>query len=255
MKLGAQFYSICTECETPEALKKSFAKIKDIGYENVQISCCCEIEAERLKSFSDEYALPIVCTHRGMDEIVNDTENMIKYHKTIACPVIGIGSMPTEYRNVEGFHKFIEEIRTPLRKITDAGLTFAYHNHHFEFYPLEDGTIMYDVLLEELPEMHLIHDVYWSRYAGVDTFKYIKRICKDGRMTNIHYKDMLTEPEGDICPCGKGVTDFKALTELCSSLGIENALVEQDNAPDLGDPFEQMKMSFEHLYPIINAYR
>ena len=34
--------------------------------------------------------------------------------------------------------------------------------------------------------------------------------------------------------------------------GIENILVEQDNAPALGDVFAQMKTSFEHLNPIIH---
>ena len=38
MKLGAQFYSLRTECTTPEGLYNSMRKIKDIGYEIIQIS-------------------------------------------------------------------------------------------------------------------------------------------------------------------------------------------------------------------------
>ena len=47
MKLGAQFYSIRTECQTHEDLYNSMNKIKNIGYEIIQISGVCDIEAEK----------------------------------------------------------------------------------------------------------------------------------------------------------------------------------------------------------------
>ena len=88
-----------------------------------------------------------------------------------------------------------------------------------------------------------------SREVYVKT-KYIKLFGESGRMRNIHFKDMKTSPKGDICPCGQGVIDFAPLKELCEKYGIENAFVEQDNAPDLGDVFVQMKESFDNLKPL-----
>jgi hypothetical protein len=58
---------------------------------------------------------------------------------------------------------------------------------------------------------------------------------------------MKTEPKGEICPCGDGVIDFGPVVKLCNDLQIPYALVEQDNAPKLGDEFEQMASSFNHL--------
>ena len=58
---------------------------------------------------------------------------------------------------------------------------------------------------------------------------------------------MKTEPQGDICPCGEGIIDFAPIIRLCDEMGIENALVEQDNAPDSGDSIAQMKISYENL--------
>lgn len=255
MKLGAQFYSIRTECETPEGLKNSFAKIRDIGYEAVQISGCCKIEAERLKSFSDEYALPISSTHNPFEEITENTDALIEYHKTIACPVIGLGGMPTVYRaSLEGIRAFIEATSEPIKKIRAAGLSFAYHNHAFEFDDL-GGTCAYDMLLEEAPDMDFIHDVYWSRYAGVDTMKYLTLLCREGRMHDIHFKDMKSEPRGAICHCGGGITDFIPLIRVCNEYGIATAQVEQDNAPDFGDAFAEMKASFDYLFPLIKENR
>lgn len=250
MKLGAQFYSIRNECDTPERLGNAFRKVKEIGYDIVQISGVCDIEAELLKSYSEECSLPITCTHKSFDSIVNDTDELIRYHKIINCPVIGLGGMPQQYtESVETVREFIKTIDKPMKKILDAGFTFAYHNHDFEFKDL-GGVKIYEVLLEEAPELHFIHDVYWSRYAGEDPAKYITILGESKRMTNIHFKDMESEPKGPICACGEGVIDFAPLTALCEKYGIYNVLVEQDNAPNKGDSLAQMKISYEHLAPI-----
>ena len=58
---------------------------------------------------------------------------------------------------------------------------------------------------------------------------------------------MKTEPKGEICPCGVGVIDFAPVVKLCNELNIPNALVEQDNAPTLGDSYEQMSISYSNL--------
>ena len=98
MKLGAQLYSIRTFLKTEEDLKSSFEKIKKIGYENVQLSGAAPMPAEFLRDVSAEYGLPIVCTHMPDERIIGDTDALIAEHRIFGCPVIGLGSMPTEYR-------------------------------------------------------------------------------------------------------------------------------------------------------------
>jgi len=263
MKLGAQLYSVRNQCKTPEGVRETFGKLKEIGYEVVQLSGICDVEPEMLRSFSEEFSLPITSTHKSYKDIVENTKSLIEYHKIIGSPIIGIGGMPTEYRtSLEGVRKFIEETREPIKMIRDAGLSFTYHNHSFEF-AIVDGAVIYDVLLEEAPEMDFIHDVCWSTYAGVDPLKYIELIVRDGRMKDVHLKDLNKIPteralpaDGKVvCPCGEGLIDFKPIIELCDKYGVVNAQVEQDNAPDLGDVFVQMKSSFDHLFPIITESR
>lgn len=257
MKLGAQMYSVRTECTDAKSLRNTFLKLKEIGYESAQLSGTYDVDAEIVKSCILESGLVIPATHRNPENVLNFTEKEIDFHKTIGASLIGIGSMPPRYReSVEGVRQFIKDMREPIKKIGDAGLKFTYHNHSWEFAPLE-GTCIYDVLIEEAPEMEFMHDVYWSRYAGVDTIGYLKRICEAGRVTDIHFKDMKKAANGPLsmCPCGEGIIDFTELVALCESYGVKNAYIEQDNAPDLGDVFAQMKTSFDNLFPIFKAYR
>lgn len=253
MKLGAQFYSIRHETDTPEKLHASFAKIADIGYEITQMSGICQMEAEALRDISKEFSLPITCTHSAFDRIINDTDALIREHKIYGADTIGIGSLPEGLRSAEGAQKFLEDIAEPMRKIKDAGLYLAYHNHAFEFEIKVDGKMMYDLFIEECTDLHFIMDTYWVAYAGYDPIAYIEKIG-GARMKNIHYKDLLAK-DRSICACGDGTLDFSAITAACVKAGVPNALVEQDNAPDFPDAFEQLARSYRYLAPIIEKTR
>lgn len=246
MKLGAQFFTLREKNKTPEGLYRSFAEVKKIGYQVVQMSAICQIEPERLKAYSDEFDLPITCTHSPFERIIGDTDALIKEHIIYGCPVIGLGSMPNSYRtSLEGVRAFIKDVAEPMKKIEAAGLRFAYHNHAFEFDDL-GGVYGYDVLVEEAPTMNFILDTYWFKYADKSYLDYIK-LLGNARLTNVHFKDMKTAPQGPICPCGEGVIDFAPVVKLCNDIAIPYALVEQDNAPQLGDEYEQMATSFNNL--------
>ena len=246
MRLGAQFFSIRDKVKTPEGIREAFKVMKDTGYTIAQMSAIGEIAPEALRDISLEFDMPITCTHINPALLKEDTEKYISEHKIYGCPVIGIGSMPTEYRGtLEGVRAFIKDFSEVSKKINDAGLAFAYHNHAFEFEDL-GGVITYDLLIEEFENLNFILDTYWVKYAGYDYLDYIKKLGNK-RITNVHFKDMKTEPQGEICPCGVGVIDFAPVVKLCNELAIPNALVEQDNAPSFGDSYEQMKISYNNL--------
>ncbi|MGM9641831.1 MAG: sugar phosphate isomerase/epimerase family protein [Eubacteriales bacterium] len=254
MKLGAQLYSVRNATRTPQELAQTFARLKEIGYENVQLSGAGKIEPERLRDISAESGLPIVCTHSPYDRIIGDTEALIKEHRIYGCPVIGLGSMPKPMRKggQEALDAFIDELSEPVQRIREAGLNFAYHNHAFEFTMLPEGVEnAYDQMLRRRPDWQFIMDSYWVEFAGRSAVEYIAKIGAP-RLVNIHFKDMASDEKRSICPCGKGTLDFAAIFEACRGVGVENVLVEQDNAPESPDAFADMEFSFRHLRPIVH---
>ena len=258
MKLGAQFYSIRDLTQTPEGLEKAFYETKSIGYDNVQLSAIGNIDSFIIRDIVAKYNMPVTCTHIAYDRIVNETEAVIRDHLTYGCPTIGIGAMPDMFRgSFEGAREFVKALREPMKKIEDAGLRFAYHNHHFEFNAPEGGDY-FDVLIEEAPTMNFIVDTFWFVYSNRDPMKYIRDLGA-ARIQNVHFKDMKSyhtmleegpSPVELICPCGTGIIDFKPIIALCDSLLIPNALVEQDNAPATGDSIGQMRISYNNLRPL-----
>ena len=247
MKFGAHFFSIRNHTQTPDGLYNAFKRIKDIGYGIAQMSAICKIDPYVLKSYIDEFDLPVTCTHSPFDRIINDTDELIREHKIFGCNTIGLGMMPKDYLDsIDGVRAFLKAIEEPIKKINAEGLTFAYHNHNMEFFDL-GGTRAIDILLEENENINFILDTYWVKRGGEDNFKMIKKIGAE-RMQNIHLKDLSFEPDGPECPLGLGVIDFNPIVSLCDELGIPNALVEQDNAAQSEDSFGQMKISYDNLH-------
>lgn len=253
MKLGAQLFSVRDHLKTPEELRALFLKMKEIGYQNVQLSGRPIDDAELFRSASEESGLPIVLTHTAPEDILNDTEAVIERHKQFGCSVVGIGAMPKEYRNTEeGVRAFVETFTPAIQKIEAAGLKIAYHNHAFELeMPCGDGKNAFDYLIEHCPTWLFTADVYWIQKGGCDIEAYLRKIGSE-RLTNVHFKDMDKTEDRGICACGDGIIDFVHLTKVCEELGVENILVEQDNANKFEDgDIAQMEKSFAHLRPII----
>ena len=123
MKLGAQLYSVRNLMQTPADIRATFEKLAAMGYENVQLSGAGKIEPNELISIVCDTGMKIVCTHVAFGDIVNDTDRVINDHKIFGCSVIGLGSMPTEYRgSAAGMEKFFEDIAPAVKKIQEAGL-------------------------------------------------------------------------------------------------------------------------------------
>jgi sugar phosphate isomerase/epimerase len=264
MKLGAQLYSVRDNVQNAQDFRTTLQKLKAMGYENVQASGIGPIAAEDLRDISAELDMPIVCTHIAYDRILNDTDAVIREHKIFNCPVIGIGSMPKELRDSqEGLEAFLRAMDTPVKKIMDAGLRFSYHNHQFEFVvPTGGKQMIFDTMLERCPDWLFLLDTCWVEYAGQSCVEYIEKIGGK-RLTNVHFKDVAHHDPADpqeilgskisrfIRTPGQGRLDFKAIYEACAKVGVENVLVEQDNAPKTPDPFAEMEFAFKHLRPII----
>lgn len=252
MKLGVNLFSVRKFLKNEADVRESFRKIRDIGYEVVQLSGAAPMPAETVRKISRESGLPIVCTHSPLDRILHDTDALIRDHKAYGCPVIGLGALPKELRTKEAdLHEWLATMREPVARIRAAGLSFAYHNHDFEFLPLTDtGNRIWDILLAECPDWELIPDTYWIAYAGGDVAQTLKRIGA-GRMTNVHFKDMSRGAGREICACGEGRLELASYLPLCESLGTENILVEQDNANDADAPFGELENSFRTLRPLV----
>ena len=134
-----------------------------------------------------------------------------------------------------------------------AGLGFAYHNHAFEFEPMEGSTPLDAILSASDPELvGLELDVFWVSIAGLDPVEMIQQYS--GRIPLMHLKDKAADaptqfaegvPKEAFKEVGSGVIDFPAVLAAGEEAGVKHFFVEQDQTS--GDPLDSLKKSIEYL--------
>jgi sugar phosphate isomerase/epimerase len=249
-KIAAQMFTVREFCKTPEAIHESLKKIKEAGYEAVQVSGIGPIGHQEMKDMADEFGLTICATHISFDRLKEDTDDVIRQHKLWDCKYVGVGSMPRPYQgDKDGYISFAKEASKYARILKDNGLQFIYHNHSFEFQKF-DGVTGMDILLQESdPDVFDFEiDTYWVQHGGADPIEWINKVS--GRMDVVHFKDMVidvidNERKQIMAEIGEGNLNWKGITEACAKTGVIWACVEQDRCQR--DPFESLAISRRNL--------
>ena len=247
MKLAAQLYTVRDYTKTPDDVKKTFEKVKAIGYNAVQLSAIGPIDPQLLKEYAGQNSLEICATHTPFDRIVNDTDNVIKEHKLYGCRYIGLGAMNQEYsKDKNGYDEFLKAIMPAADKIYEAGLKFLYHNHAFEFAKIDGDKTRIEYLAEKTsPEKFgFLADFYWVQYGGASPVAFIKKY-KD-RLNVVHFKDMAVKDGSAVfAEIFEGNMDYDSIYRECLENGVDWAAIEQDVCT--GDPFDSLKISHDNL--------
>jgi len=245
-QIAAQLYTIREFLQTQEDIYNSLKKIKEIGYQAVQISGMAKIETKILKNMLDEFSLIVCATHIPFDRLKNELDVVIAEHKALECKHIAIPSVPSEFRTKDGTIKFGHECEKIAKKLKEDGITLSYHNHSFEFIKYDGKTwleIFYENTDPNLLEAEI--DTYWVQFAGANPEKWIKKL--KGRMSLIHLKDMqmIDEKKQAMAEIGNGNLDWEGIVAACEDANMKWYIIEQDICQR--DPFESLKISLDYL--------
>lgn len=244
--IAAQLYTLRDYCKDEADLRQTLGKVKEIGYQAVQVSGVGAIAPEKIKSIADEAGLQICATHVSFDSLVNDFEASVQKHKLWDCSYVGVGSIPEQYRtSAEGYSTFARKASEIGKRLKEHDLQFIYHNHQFEFEKFDGRTGM-DILKEESDSdaFGFELDTYWVHVGGVNPAQMIHQV--KGRMGVIHLKDLaIVDHKQVFAEIGEGNLNFKEIIRACRETGVEWYVVEQDICRR--DPFESLAISLRNL--------
>lgn len=247
MRLGAQVYSVRTEIQTPEGYLQTMKQLKALGYETVQHAGAPLTDAWLLRDMTQEAGLRQICPNIDAKLLLEDPEGVIETVRVLGCDSIMLPCIaPNKFSTLESFLEKWEPFEVPLQKLQDAGIIPVYHNHGFDIAPMSnwDGSFV-DYLLENRPGWKFILDVCWAQYAHVDVLAYLERL--GDRLDCVHFKDYCGSINNMHHPvftaCGNGILPLAEYAQKVTQLGIEDVVVEQDNAIDYPSPFDQMAQS------------
>ena len=270
LPVAVQVYGLRDLLEnTPENFKDVMTKIKEFGYDGVELAGLYGLEPAFIKETLKEIGLTPISAHVAFAEMMEDLDKVIADYKEIGVKYLVMPYMAEEYRpvNPEGFEKFLPLLNEVGQKIHDAGMTFLYHNHDFEFVKLPDGRYGYDAMFEAIPHDNLMSelDTCWCDVATGEAPEFIKKYTD--RIPVVHLKDYIKkgevknmykligieeeESEGDtgyfgFRPVGFGQMIWEPVLEAAVKANANWVVVEQDEHYET-DPLECARRSREYL--------
>jgi sugar phosphate isomerase/epimerase len=263
-KIAVQLYTV------RDAIAKDFdgslAKVAAAGYKEVELAGFSFDNGEvhyfgktptELRAALEHHGLAAPSTHVNYTSLAAENfPKVLEASKVLGHQYIVNPWVEEEVRNQpDGWKRVAETFNRVGEDSKKAGFQFAYHNHWFEFLPV-DGVLPYDLLLKQcdakLVKMEL--DLCWITAAGADPVKYFN--LYPGRFPLVHVKDLKKIPpistggaqnfgdNVDLTEVGSGIIDWKRIFAHSEKAGIKVYIVEHDHPTA---PFDSIKTSYEYL--------
>jgi len=243
-KIGLQLYTVRRELQ--KDFEGTLAQVAGIGYREVEFAGYYERTPQQVKAILDKNNLAAPSAHTQLQAMRQNLDKLIEAAHVIGHRYLVLAYLNAEERKtLDDYKGVIESLNKAGETCQKAGIQLAYHNHDFEFPPI-DGVVPYDLMLKEtsasLVKMEL--DLYWITKAKQSAASYFA--AHPGRFALAHVKDMDNTPKQFFTEVGRGVIDFKQLLPQAKKAGIKHFFVEQDECP--GSPLDSIKISYDYLH-------
>ncbi len=205
-------------------------QLAEMGYAEVEFAGYHDHAPAAVRSMLDKAGLDSPSAHVPLDMIRTAPDALIDAATIVGHDYLVLAWLPPpERESLDQYRSHAELCNRFGERCRQAGIQFAYHNHEFEFEPL-DGRLPMDVLMTEVEPalMQVELDLYWTAVAGQDAVEFFR--THSGRVALCHVKDM--HEGGKMADPGSGVIDFAAIFAQSALAGLRHYFVERDDAPD-----------------------
>jgi sugar phosphate isomerase/epimerase len=239
--IGVQLYTV--RAAMGSDFEGTLRSLASMGYREVEFAGLFGRDPAQVRSLLAELGLSVVGSHVDWNRFRDDPDGAIDETLALGAQYLVFPWMPdSERRTLEQWRAWVARLNAVAAASSERGLPVAYHNHDFEFTPI-DGTLPYDLLLAELDPTRISFelDLYWLAKAGGEPRALFDR--SPGRFPLGHVKDLRRSDQA-IVDVGQGDLDFAAVFAQGAQSGMQHFIVEHDQP---ADPMQTVQTSIEYL--------
>ncbi len=238
--LGVQLYTL--RREMAKGVDATLARVAEIGYSEVEFAGYFGRSPAEIRSGLAAAGLSSPAAHVDINAVIADWPNTLDLATTIGHQYLVVAFVPNEMRvTLDHWRALADIFNRAADEARRAGIQFAYHNHDFEFAPI-DGQIPFDLLCEQtdLALVQIELDLFWIIHGGGDPMAFFERW--PGRVPMVHVKDR-TE-EGVMTEVGAGDIDWPTIFGARALAGMRHYFVEHDQP---AEGFASVAASYDFL--------
>lgn len=260
--IGLQLYTVRDQLAEDPVL--TLRTIKELGYHQVElldiegaaehIQICRDLDLKVNGSFINWNHLTGGWHLVGQEKPEKGFEHLLELAEQYELEYLVFGYMrPEERGTLDQWNRHIEVLNDAGEQCKSAGLQLAYHNHAFEFEPIQ-GVIPYNLLVEKLdPDLVKFElDIFWASLAGIDPLPLIESM--GNRTYLLHLKDKRKRtpviyqesdvPKKAFKELGEGTIDILACMQAGKEADVTYCHIEQDQSPN---PLKSIGTSMDFL--------
>ena len=240
MHLAVQLYTLRHKLE--QDVERTLAQLAEAGATEVELAGFYDRTPADFRAALDAAGLKAIAGHVPWEGLERAPDKVIEVAEIVGTETIVLPWVPAP-ETADDADEMVERIVKVKDAITAGGLAFAYHNHDFEFRPLDDGTDFWS----RLKAAGLNHepDVGWLLVAGRDPVAEIGDLS--GRCPLVHAKDVRQKADGtweDVI-AGDGDIDWGPVVQAAIGAGATRIVVELDNPSE--QPVDDVALSLATL--------
>lgn len=244
-QIAIQLYTV--RDRTAQDFPQTLRELARMGYHAVEFAGYGGVSVIDLRAALEECDLRAIGAHVPFADLQTRTDEALTEARALGAQYVAVPSVPETHRgDVEDLRRLAGMLNNWGELCRAQGLSLAYHNHAYEFAPLESGNgrTMFDALVESTdPQLvGLELDIYWAAYAGVEPIGLLERY--GARTSLVHIKDMALDAERSDAPVGEGTLPWDVILPAAARAGVLHYIVEQDNP---GDSLEDARRSLRNL--------
>ncbi len=211
MDIGIQLYSVRDGMETD--FEGTLKKISELGYTSVEFAGFYGKTADEVNRLLEQYNLKLSGTHSSFDDLLNNYEETVAYHKAIGNKNYIIPGY--DLWSQGKLDRFVEQINPICERLAKDGITLGFHNHNKEFEVLENGEVVYEQLIYRT-NLRLEIDTYWAFVGMKNPLGLLDRLAD--RVNFVHVKDGMADGSGK--PLGMGEAPVAEIVKKAQAMGI-----------------------------------
>ncbi len=270
--IGLELYTVSAELD--KDFDGTLLQIAAIGYKEVETGVSPKRKAADVKKSFSDAGLQCHAMHMGQGGM----EEALHYAKELGANyILSSVTLPKAPEpgkfdakammiqlaslSLDDYKKIATRCNEMGEQAQKAGLQFGYHNHNFEFKPLDGGKIGYDVLLQETnPALVCFElDCGWMAAAGHDPVAYLTKYPERYRL--LHIKDFQPTANPSVglaesvrpkpAELGRGHVDYKPIFAATKKTDVEFYYVEQEPPFTTTPAMEAIKVDYEYLHAMV----
>ncbi|MFN8255661.1 MAG: TIM barrel protein [Bacteroidales bacterium] len=215
--------------------------IKALGITDMEFSNLFGKKASEIRKMLDDRGM--FCSSFGVSypDLINKTNEVGENAKALGAKFVRVAWIPhTAPFTVEVAQKTAEDFNKAGKILKEEyGITFCYHNHGYEFYPYQNGTL-FDFILQNTDPKYVSFemDILWTFFPGADPVQLLNKY--GNRFKLLHLKDLRKGIKGDLSggtavendvALGTGQLNIPEILKAAKKAGVEHYYIE-DESPD-----------------------